>query len=181
LDQTVTYTESGLVAGLRQQDSQAFNYLYEHYSGAIYSVILQVVPETEAASDLLQEVFVTIWKKAAMYDASKGRLFTWMLNVARNAAIDTLRSKSYKNSQKNREFDSSVHSSSGNMVTNQNIDAIGLRKWVGQLKQDYRSVLELAYFQGFTHEEIAKELNIPLGTVKTRIRTALVQLKEKIL
>jgi RNA polymerase sigma factor (sigma-70 family) len=181
LDQTITYTESELVNGLQQQNGQAFNYLYERYSGAVYSVILQVVPDTESASDLLQEVFVTIWKKVGMYDPAKGRLFTWMLNVARNASIDTLRSKSYKNSQKNREFDSSVHIPSGNMVTSQNIDAIGLKKWVGQLKEDYRNVLELAYFQGFTHEEIAKQLNIPLGTVKTRIRTALIQLKEKIL
>lgn len=181
LDSRLTYTEAELVNRLQQQDAAAFNYLYERYSGAVYSVILQVVPEAETANDLLQEVFVTIWKKIHMYDASKGRLFTWMLNVARNAGIDTLRSKSYKNNQKNREFDSSVNSMANRMVSHPTVDTIGLKKWIGQLKPDYRTVLEMAYFQGFTHDEISKELNMPLGTVKTRIRTALMQLKEKML
>lgn len=172
------YTEPELVARLQQQDPAAFNYLYEKYSGALYSIILQVIPENETASDLLQEVFVSIWKKIGMYDATKGRLFTWMLNVSRNAAIDKLRSKTYKNNLQNREFDSSVHISTGNTTSTLNTDTIGLRKMVNNLKQEYKEVLELSYFQGFTHDEVSKLLGIPLGTVKTRIRTALTFLRQ---
>ncbi|MBL7727801.1 MAG: sigma-70 family RNA polymerase sigma factor [Dinghuibacter sp.] len=173
-----TYTEPELVTRLQEQDPAAFNYLYEKYSGALYSIILQVIPENETASDLLQEVFVSIWKKIGMYDSSKGRLFTWMLNVSRNAAIDKLRSKSYKNSLQNREFDSSVHINTGTTATALNTDAIGLRKMVNELKKEYKEVLELSYFQGFTHEEVSKQLGIPLGTVKTRIRSALTFLRQ---
>lgn len=175
---SVTYTEPELVARLQQQDAAAFNYLYEKYSGALYSIILQVIPDNETASDLLQEVFVSVWKKIGMYDATKGRLFTWLLNVTRNASIDRLRSKSYKNSRQNREFDSSVHISTGNTTTALNTDTIGLRKVVAQLKPEYREVLELSYFQGFTHDEVSKMLGIPLGTVKTRIRSALIHLRQ---
>lgn len=175
---SVTYTEPELVARLQQQDTAAFNYLYEKYSGALYSIILQVIPESETASDLLQEVFVSVWKKINMYDATKGRLFTWLLNVTRNASIDRLRSKTYKNSRQNREFDSSVHISTGNTTTALNTDTIGLRKVVAQLKPEYKEVLELSYFQGFTHDEVSKLLGIPLGTVKTRIRSALIYLRQ---
>lgn len=175
---SVTYTEPELVARLQQQDAAAFSYLYEKYSGALYSIILQVIPDNETASDLLQEVFVSVWKKIGMYDATKGRLFTWLLNVTRNASIDRLRSKSYKNSRQNREFDSSVHISTGNTTTALNTDTIGLRKVVAQLKPEYREVLELSYFQGFTHDEVSKMLGIPLGTVKTRIRAALTHLRQ---
>jgi len=175
---TVTYTESELVARLQQQDAGAFNYLYEKYSGALYSIILQVIPENETASDLLQEIFVSIWKKISMYDASKGRLFTWLLNVTRNASIDRLRSKTYKNNRQNREFDSSVHINTGNSTTTLNTDTIGLRKMVTELKPEYKEVLELSYFQGFTHDEVSKLLGIPLGTVKTRIRSALIYLRQ---
>jgi RNA polymerase sigma-70 factor (ECF subfamily) len=175
---SVTYTEQELVNRLQGQDPAAFNYLYEKYSGALYSIILQVIPENETASDLLQEVFVSVWKKIGMYDATKGRLFTWLLNVTRNAAIDKLRSKTYKNSRQNREFDSFVHISTGNTTTALNTDTIGLRKMVGALKPEYKEVLELSYFQGFTHDEVSKTLGIPLGTVKTRIRSALSNLRQ---
>jgi RNA polymerase sigma factor (sigma-70 family) len=179
LSPTLTYNEPELVNRLQQQDAQAFNYLYEHYSGALYNIVLQVVPDPATASDILQEVFVSIWKKVNMYDSSKGRLFTWMLNIARNAAIDTLRSKNYKNNLKNREFDSSVDTNAVSATTRPQTDTIGLRSIVGQMKEEYRQVVELSYFQGFTHEEISKQLNIPLGTVKTRIRSALIQLRQK--
>ncbi|HEY4874832.1 MAG TPA: RNA polymerase sigma factor, partial [Puia sp.] len=107
------------------------------------------------------------------------RLFTWMLNIARNASIDTLRSKSYQNSQKNQALPDDVNNiSSGMQFIQTNIDNIGLRKILEKLKPEHRILIELAYFKGYTHEEISKIENIPLGTVKTRIRNALLQLKE---
>jgi RNA polymerase sigma-70 factor (ECF subfamily) len=171
------YTEPELVSALKARDAQAFNYLYDHYAGSLYSIVLQIVQHTELASDVLQEVFINIWRKVDSYDPSKGRLFTWMLNIARNASIDTLRSKGYQNSRKNQEFPIHVNYEAG-QVSQANIDAIGLKKILTKLKPEHRVLIELAYFKGYTHEEIAELEEIPLGTVKTRIRNALLQLKE---
>jgi RNA polymerase sigma-70 factor (ECF subfamily) len=162
---------------LQQHDEKAFGYLYDHYSGALYSIVNQIVPDRETANDVLQEVFLNIWRKINSYDPSKGRLFTWMLNIARNASIDKIRSRSYQDSLKNQPHPDSVNTNWGSQAVKPAIDDIGLKKQVSKLKYEYRTLIELSYFQGFTHEEIAKALNIPLGTVKTRIRAALLQLR----
>ncbi len=173
---TGTYNELDLTSALKARDEQAFSYLYDHYSSSLYSVILQIVKSPEAASDVLQEVFVNVWRKIDLYDPVKGRLFTWMLNISRNASIDLLRSKNYQNSRKNQQIAGDVYGT--DQVTQTNIDRIGLTKFMGKLRPEQRVLIELAYFKGYTHDEIAKIENIPLGTVKTRIRNALLQLRE---
>ena len=173
---TVTYSEQELTAALKAKDDQAFSYLYDHYSGSLYSIIFQIVKSTELAKDILQEVFVSIWRKIESYDPAKGRLFTWMLNISRNASIDMLRSKNNQNIQKNQEITDNVYGL--NQVTQTNIDSIGLSKFLGKLRPEQRDLIELAYFKGYTHDEIAQIESIPLGTVKTRIRSALLQLRE---
>lgn len=178
MDITTTYNEQELIVALKQRDEQGYKYLYDNYSGALYSIIKQIIDDTELASDVLQEVFINIWRKIESYDPVKGRLFTWMLNIARNASIDTLRSKSYQNSQKNQELPDNVHSDTTRHTTQLNVDNIGLKKVLEKLKAEHRVLVELAYFKGFTHEEIAEIEGIPLGTVKTRIRNALLQLRE---
>lgn len=161
---------------LNRQDQQAFSYLYDNYSGALYGIINQIVPDREVANDVLQEIFVNIWRKIGTYNAAKGRLFTWMLNIARNASIDKIRSKAYQDSLKNQPLPENVNSFSNQQVGLE-IDDYGLRKVIGKLKEEQKVLIELSYFQGFTHEEIARSLDIPLGTVKTRIRSALIQLR----
>ena len=174
-----TYTEQQLVAALKERDNPAFVFLYYHYSGALYSIIRQIIGDNgELAGDVLQEVFINIWRKIESYDQTKGRLFTWMLNIARNASIDTLRSKGYQNARKNQELPENVYKAASNQTTQQNVDNIGLKKLLEKLKPEHRVLVELAYFKGFTHEEIAEMMTIPLGTVKTRIRNALLQLRE---
>lgn len=164
---------------LKRRDNQAFSTLYDNYAGALYSIIKQIVTDNaELASDVLQEVFINIYRKIDTYDQTKGRLFTWMLNIARNASIDMLRSKGYQNSQKNQELPDNVYKSTGNQSIQLNVDNIGLKKVLEKLKPEHRILVELAYFKGFTHEEIAEMMSIPLGTVKTRIRNALLQLRE---
>jgi len=164
---------------LKAKDEQSFSYLYDNYSGALYSIVLQIIPDREMASDVLQEAFVNIWRKIESYDASKGRLFTWMLNVARNLAIDMLRSKAYQNSQKNQPLPDTVYNSDkGGVSTQMNVDNIGLKKVLTKLKAEQRVLIDLAYFKGYTHEEIAVMESMPLGTVKTKIRSALLQLRE---
>ena len=171
----LTYEEYELVAALRQKDNQAFSYLYEHYAGALYGVIKQIVADAELSNDVLQETLVNIWRRIETYDETKGRLFTWMLNIARNASIDMLRSKNFQNTRKNQPLSDTVNWSTTAQA--QNIDNIGLRKMLGKLKDEQRTLVELAYFRGYTHEEIAAMEGIPLGTVKTRIRAALIQLR----
>ena len=169
----LTYGESELVASLRSRDDQAFGYLYENYSGALYGVIRQIVTDTELANDVLQETFVNIWRRVETYDAAKGRLFTWMLNIARNAAIDKIRSKGYQQSLKQMPLD-------GNVIQagiRPGIDDYGLKKQIHRLKDEQRLLIDLSFFQGYTLEQIAQALHIPLGTVKTRIRSALTQLR----
>lgn len=175
METNTTYTESDLVELLKQRDNRAFNYLYENYAAALYGIVLPIVNETEAANDVLQDVFLSIWRKIESYDPMKGRLFTWMLNIARNAAIDMLRSKGFQNTRKNQPITETVNWNTGAQA--QNVDNIGLRKILDKLKDEQRTLVELAYFKGYTHEEIAAMEGIPLGTVKTRIRAALIQLR----
>jgi RNA polymerase sigma factor (sigma-70 family) len=168
-----TYEEYELVASLRKKDEEAFGYLYEHYSGALYGVIKQIIGEFELSNDVLQETFVNIWRRIESYDENKGRLFTWMLNIARNAAIDKTRSKGFQQSQRQMPLDGDVIQPS----VRPEIDDYGLKKMIFKLKDEQRLLIDLSYFQGFTHEQIATALHIPLGTVKTRIRSALTQLR----
>lgn len=178
MDTTITYTEQQLISLLKQRDNKAFGYLYDHYSGALYNIIQQILNDMELSNDVLQEVFINIWRKIETYDAAKGRLFTWMLNITRNASIDMLRSKSYQNSQKNWSISGQEDWNEVNRSSQLNVDNIGLKKVLEKLKQEQRVLVELAYFKGYTHEEIAEQEKIPLGTVKTRIRNALIQLRE---
>ena len=180
LSNNTRYSEQELVSQLLQQNDQAFSYLYDNYSPALFGVINQIISNKEIAAEVLQDVFVNIWKKIGLYDDTKGRLFTWMLNIARNAAIDKLRSRSYQDSLKNQPLAENVNTITANSAANPLQNDIGLRKQVGKLKEEYRVLIDLSYYQGFTHEEISKILNLPLGTVKTRIRSALTQLRTMI-
>ena len=178
MNSKTTYSEQELVALLQQRNEKAFGYLYDNYSGALYGIVNSIVTDKEIANDVLQNVFMNIWRKIESYDATKGRLFTWMLNIARNAAIDEVRSKGYKDSQKNQSLGENLDVPG--TVTGPAIDDVGLKKVLSTLKGELRVLVDMSYFQGFTHEEISKALNIPLGTVKTRIRSALTQLRTMI-
>jgi len=179
LEPKIKYSEQELVALLKEQNNDAFNYLYDHYSGALFTIINQIVPDKDTASDVLQEVFVNVWRKIGTYDETKGRLFTWMLNIARNAAIDKVRSKGYRDNQRTQPI-AEGENAGMTMSSNPAVNDVGLKKVLTTLNEEYRKLIDLSYFQGFTHEEIAKMLGIPLGTVKTRIRTAISQLRTMI-
>jgi RNA polymerase sigma factor (sigma-70 family) len=170
------YDEPELVTQLKQRSEKAYSYLYDNYAGALYGIIHSIIPDNETANDVVQDVFLNIWTKIDSYDPSKGRLFTWMLNIARNAAIDKLRSKGYRYGLKNQPLSENVDINTG-AASYPAISDVGLRKVISGLKAEQRALLDLSYFQGYTHEEIAKAMNIPLGTVKTRIRAALIQLR----
>jgi RNA polymerase sigma factor (sigma-70 family) len=171
----VKYNEEELLELLKSRSREGFNYLYDNYSGAVYSVILTIISDRDHAADVLQEVFVKIWKQIDSYDSQKGKLYTWMVQIARNSAIDVVRSKKFQVNQQNQELPDSVYEAGANDF---NPDKIGLRHQVSQMKPEHRELLELAYFQGYTQDEMSEMLNIPLGTVKTRMRSALIQLRK---
>jgi RNA polymerase sigma-70 factor (ECF subfamily) len=172
----VTYSESELLQGLQAHDENAFSFLYENYSRALFGIILQIIPQQELAEDVLQEVFVKIWQNINSYDISKGRLYTWMLNIARNQAIDRTRSKDFNNRGKTIELSDNVYTNKQSVDAK--FDDVGLKKTLGNLPEESRKLLEMAYYQGYTQEEISRILNIPLGTVKTRIRSTIIQLRK---
>ena len=169
------FTEEELVSSLKLNDRVAFDYLYNSYSGALYNIIHKIVKDDERASDVLQDAFVKIWKNIANYSPEKGRLFTWMLNIVRNTAIDAFRSDN------NRPGFDDIESSLSRVEQTANyqpsIQTIDVRNIVEKLKPDRKLLIDLVYFQGYTQEEAAEELKIPLGTAKTRLRTAVQDLK----
>lgn len=172
------YSEEELVMLLQSRDQQAFSYLYDNYSAALNGVIYRMVENRELAEDILQEAFVKIWNNFSSYDTGKGRLFTWMLNITRNLTIDTLRSKGYKKQAKISSDENSVSNFTDDSRISERFDAMGLRKQLANLKPEQRSIIDLAYFNGYTQDEISKELGIPLGTVKTRMRSAIIELRK---
>jgi RNA polymerase sigma-70 factor, ECF subfamily len=170
--------EDALVSLLQSKDERGFSILYDNYSSALYGVILKIVRSEEIAADVMQDAFVKIWKNIEGYNRSKGTLFTWILNVARNTAIDKIRSQEFQNSQKNQDLETSI-----NFIDNQgssqfDVDAIGIRKVVENLRPEHQQMIDLLYFQGYTQAEVSEEFNIPLGTVKTRVKAAVVQLRQ---
>lgn len=136
-------------------------------------MILRIVKQENDAEEILQEAMVNIWKNITTYDIDKGSIFTWMLNVARNKAIDYTRSRRFK--QKNQTIEPNVDIG---QQAQMNVEVIDLRDVVADLGQEYREVLESVYFSGYTHEQTSEMLGIPLGTVKTRVRKAIMILRD---
>lgn len=174
----ISLSEEDLVLALKSRETIAVQALYDMYSGALLGVISRIVLQQEIAEDLLQETFVKIWNSAEQYDASKGRLFTWMMNIARNLAIDKIRSKDYRNTSKNQDIENNVDFIDAQSRVTFNADILGLKDLVTALKPEFKNVLDMVYFRGYTHVEAAEELDLPLGTVKTRIRMAIMELRK---
>jgi RNA polymerase sigma factor (sigma-70 family) len=175
----ISLSEEELITALKNRDTIAIKALYDMYSGALFGVISRIVTPTELAEDLLQETFIKIWNSGHSYDSSKGRLFTWMINIARNLSIDKLRSKDFKNTSKNQDIENNVDFIDEQKKVDFNADTLGLKELVTDLKPDFKAVLDMVYFKGYTHVEAAEELNLPLGTVKTRVRMAILELRKK--
>jgi len=172
-------TEEHLVSALKNQKWIGMKALIDMYSESLGGVIYKIVQDSELSKDTLQEVFIKIWYSIHKYESSKGRLFTWMINLARNYSFDTLRSKRYRNGKLNTDIDDCrVYLEKDNRII-YNPDTILIKEMVDQLKPEFIIVLQMVYFKGYTHVEVADELNIPLGTVKTRIRMAILELRSQ--
>ena len=170
--------EAELIEAMRQKQKIGSEALYDMYSASLFGVIVRVVQDHELAEDLLQDTFIKIWNSVDSYDETKGRLFTWMVNLARNLAIDKLRSKDFRNNSKNQDIENCVISIDEQRNTTLNPEVLGVRDMVNNLRPEAKAVLDLIYFKGYTHVEASEELGIPLGTVKTRLRLAIISLRK---
>ncbi|MDQ3392894.1 MAG: RNA polymerase sigma factor [Bacteroidota bacterium] len=170
--------EGQLVQLLISKDKSAISYLYDHYSHALHGVIYRIIGDEDVSSEVLQDAFIKIWLNIDSYDPKKGKLFTWMLNISRNISIDKLRSKEFKKSKKTDDISKSVYVKESSNSLNTTVDGIGVKDLLKQLNPDQELILDLLYFKGYTQTEVAEEYAIPLGTVKTRLRSALIQLRK---
>ena len=173
-----------LIERIALKDEKSLSRLYDMYSRIIFSLALKIVKKQKDAEEILQNVFMQIWEKASFFNVEKGNVYAWIVTMTRNKSIDKLRSKSYKadsmnlslkeelasdiNYQKKLTFDSAVAIERTEFV----------KKALEQLTDEQRHIIELAYFEGLTQNEISEEINIPVGTVKTRMRQAMTKLRE---
>ena len=166
-------TEEELLHLLATNGKEGMHLLYDKYAPALYGIIHKIVGSDKLAEDILQDSFIKIWSHLTTYDKNKGRLFTWMLNIARNKAIDCTRSKNYKTVPYIENI-----STNKNECTQLNTDHIGLSELIDLLEPEIQKVINTVYFNGYTHTEAAEHLNLPLGTVKGRVRKGLKILRQ---
>lgn len=172
--------EEQLLAGLRAQDRKTVEYLYDKYSRALFAVISRIITDHDIAEEVFHDAFIKITRKIDGYDESKGRLYTWMANICRNAAIDKTRSKEFSKSSKTNTIDDYVYGIESESGTLELVDGIGVKELLTALNEEQRFVIECIYFKGYTHSEVSEEYDIPLGTVKSRIRAAVNVLKKNL-
>jgi RNA polymerase sigma-70 factor (ECF subfamily) len=172
-----------LAERLQRRDTRAMADLYDRFGRLVYSVIYTIVRDTGIAEDLLQETFLRIWNRASGFDAEKGALGPWLLTVARNRAIDHIRSAGARHAKNAFELEEREHPSLmiDAQLDLQNKDqARAIRTAIGKLNEKQRRVIELAYYEGLSQTEMAEKLGEPLGTVKTWVRSALKKLRDEL-
>jgi RNA polymerase sigma-70 factor (ECF subfamily) len=170
-----------LMPRIGEKDPDAFEVFYDRHGGVAYSLAYRIVGERGAAEDVTQEAFISIWRSGARYDAARGSVRTWMLGIVRNRAIDALRSKAGRAPKLDFDDDSILEHRPAEELT----DSEALRRETAQevrgaldeLPGEQSKVIELAYFGGFSHSEIAGMLGVPLGTVKGRMRLGLEKIR----
>lgn len=170
-----TISIRALVETARKKDSKAFELLYEKFSGALFGIIFRMTNDQELSNDLLQDCFIRIWKSLEIYDADKALFFIWSARIARNTVIDHFRSKNFKHKPIQMPDVYEYYQESNASMTE---DKHMLQQAVQQLTSQYRNIIDLVYIWGFTQDEVSKMLNIPLGTVKSRARIAILQLRK---
>ncbi len=178
IQKKLVLSEPELIEALRQRKKAGYEALYSMYSAALYGIIFRIVQVEESAEDVLQETFIKIWNSFPSYDPSKGRLFTWIMNIARNMSIDKVRSKEYKNSSKNQDIENNVNEIDIDNNTTYKPEHLGIKELINNLKPEQKKIVDLVYFRGYTHSEVSEEMGIPLGTVKTRLRTGIMELRK---
>ena len=164
-----------------RKDPEAFEVLFDRHGGAAYSLAYRIVGDRAAAEEVTQEAFISVWRSGARFDAARGSVRSWLLSVVRNRAIDYLRSRAGKAPKLTFDDDSVLEQRPAAERTEEEAlrreTAGELRGAIGKLPGEQSKVIELAYFGGFSHSEIAQILNLPMGTVKGRMRLGLEKIR----
>lgn len=169
---------------IQNGDTRAMRLLYRKYKNLLFGMILSILKNREEAEDCLQEVFTQVWEKAAMFDAEKGRAYTFIVTIARNKAIDRTRSRAFKDSKKEdhiiNDFTLSPESNTNNPHEDLEFSerAVMVKNALKQLSEKEREVIYVSYFNGLSQSEISEKKGIPLGTVKYRMRQGMIKLRE---
>lgn len=166
--------EDTITRRFQQADPTVIGDLYEAYGPALFNIVLRIVRSQELAEQVLQDTFVKVWRSSTAYDPSKGRLFTWLLNIARNTAIDATRTSHYRQYAYTDDISTLTYTLRTEPLQ---VDSLDIRQVAGRLHSKYYRLVDLVYFQGFSQQEAAKEEGIPLGTLKTRLRQAIVLMR----
>jgi RNA polymerase sigma-70 factor (ECF subfamily) len=182
LDYT-SFDDAALVRLIAAQRTEALGVLYDRYGRLVYSIAVNATGEASSAEEITQDVFMRVWEKARTYDVDLAKVSTWLIKIARNRAIDELRRRKVRPEQYSSSFSdlpeiAEPHEIAVEQQVAASWDAQAVRKALGDLPEDQKKALAMAYFQGMSHSEIAEALGEPLGTVKTRIRLAMQKLKQ---
>lgn len=167
--------EDSIIEHLKNGDKKAINLLYENYADALFGVIKKVISDDDLAQDVLQITLIKVWKKGKSYDPEKAKLFTWLYRIAYNSAIDKVRSVNNKATKEIQIENSNVYRLTTKSL---NEDVMDIKKHLHTLEFKYQEVINALFFEGMTQQEASEELNIPLGTIKSRLKIALRELKK---
>ena len=175
--------EIQLIARMASRDSKAMSELYDLYSGLLYSVVLKITRVQSEAEEVLQDVFVSAWDNAHKFDPKKAKVFTWLMTIARNKAIDRVRSKAYKVQQASsgdefEKIEAATVSPLNSRMAKENASVI--KEALDCLPEEQKKVIQLSYYEGQSQSQVAETLGIPLGTVKTRMRLGMLKLTEEL-
>jgi RNA polymerase sigma-70 factor (ECF subfamily) len=172
-----------LLGRIALKDEKSFSDLYDRYSRIIFSLALKIVKNRQDAEEILQNVFLQVWDKAASFDNNKGNVYAWIITMTRNKSIDKIRSKDYKTENQNIALNEKL-AYNLKFFGNLTLDASTasdrtdfVKNALSSLSDEHKIIIDLAFFNGLTQSEISEELKIPLGTVKTRMRQAMIKLK----
>lgn len=175
--------EIKLLERIAAKNQNALENLYVLYSRIIYSVVIRIVKNQEDAEEVLQNIFLQVWEKAGSFNKHKGTVYAWLMTMARNKAIDKIRSADHKKNSGTFTFDEKIEiwENENSMLA---IDAAAaaerseyVKKALYNLPDEQRLVIEMAFFDGYTQKEISEKLKLPLGTIKTRSRQGMIKLQ----
>jgi RNA polymerase sigma-70 factor, ECF subfamily len=180
-DSDAVSSDAALVQHLLQRDVRAFEQLYDRHSRIVYGLVLRILQQASTAEEVVQDVFLQLWRNAGQYQSTRGPFVPWLLTVARNRALDTLRLKSERQRRREdqaEELPPIAQVPEYEKALDEKRRAETLRSLLGSLSAKQKKAIEMAYFEGLSHSEIAAALEEPLGTVKSWIRNGLLRLKE---
>jgi RNA polymerase sigma-70 factor (ECF subfamily) len=172
--------ESELILLLQKQEKVGFDYLYDHYSAALMGIALRIVEDKDSAEEIVHDTFMKIWNSIEGYESDKGRLFTWMARICKNCSLDHVKSKNFKKNLKTDGLSNVVVDRETGLREHVNTDTIGVKEWMNVLPPEQKAVFQALYFEGMSQSQAAEELEIPLGTVKTRLRMGLIEIRKKL-